>query len=78
MIRRPPRSTLYPYTTLFRSAYEKRTKEEQNKIKIKKTKKSKKIKKMKENEKNKKNKKKIKKSKSNPKIKIKSNQMTIE
>src|SRR3712207_7923728 len=27
MIRRPPRSTLFPYTTLFRSAYEKFTKE---------------------------------------------------
>src|SRR5687768_17635615 len=28
MIRRPPRSTLFPYTTLFRSYYRKRVKEE--------------------------------------------------
>src|SRR3712207_7079215 len=34
MIRRPPRSTLFPYTTLFRSLYERKEIEEYNKLEL--------------------------------------------
>src|SRR5438067_10050770 len=30
MIRRPPRSTLFPYTTLFRSVYDQRDRDDEN------------------------------------------------